>query len=366
MFGLEKKRDKNRGRYCLYLAALLTGLSLGTGFMTKADTTKVIAHRGASMEAPENTLAAFTRAIELGADYFELDVRKSADDSLMIMHDASIDRTTNGTGNINTMSYDSLRQFDAGSWFHPDFSGALIPSLREALLLAKDSIRVCIELKTGNMVTEVVQLVEVLNMEADVIIFSYNPGELSQVKTLNAAIPTLYLSSLGTTTAIDEAVSVNADAFGPGVILSQSIVDYAHQQSLEIWKWTVNDTNEMKTLLDWGIDGIITDTPAVLLEMLKPPPPKPNVVIEPGKDEWISIVPNPNRGAFYFTLRSTEDPNASVRVIDIQGKVVYQSPSRVFTAQAAHFRIEHLETGIYLVQLYSGKTIHQTAKMMVY
>jgi len=112
----------------------------------------VIAHRGGASMAPENTLAAFKTADSIHADYYELDVQISLDDSLMIMHDASVDRTTNGTGNIAALTYAQLRMLDAGSWFGAKFTGEKIPTFREALMVAKNStgnIGIVVELKSG-------------------------------------------------------------------------------------------------------------------------------------------------------------------------------------------------------------------------
>jgi len=125
----------------------------------------VIAHRGGAALAPENTLAAFEKSNDIGADYFELDVYLSTDDSLMIIHDGTVNRTTNGYGSIESMSYNELRQFDAGSWFDSEFTGEKIPTLSESLFLAKNcsnEVKVVIEIKSTNpevpeKVVEIVQ-----------------------------------------------------------------------------------------------------------------------------------------------------------------------------------------------------------------
>ncbi len=229
---------------------------------------KIIAHRGASSAEPENTLASFSRAVEYGADYFELDVRISSDDSLTVIHDSSVDRTTNGSGQVNLMTFAQLRKLDAGSWFGPGSANEKIPALREALALAKDKIKVCIEIKADNIVNKVVKLIEEMDMEDRVIIFSFDFNHIAQSKKLNPAVPVLYLKSPMTTADIDLAAGIGAEAAGAGSGVTQSLIDYAHNKGIEIWKWTVNSTSEMNSLIKMHIDGIITDYPQTLKSLI--------------------------------------------------------------------------------------------------
>ena len=154
----------------------------------------VIAHRGGAGTAPENTLAAFIQAVEVGADYFELDVMISSDDSLMIIHDATVDRTTDGTGTVASMTYQQLRQLDAGSWFGPEFAGERIPTLWESLELAMDNdkdIGVVIEIKTSDesVPAAIVSMVREMEMEDRVIVSSFNLSQITRVRNLDPSIP---------------------------------------------------------------------------------------------------------------------------------------------------------------------------------
>ena len=129
---------------------------------------KNIAHRGCSSLAPENTYSAWVKAIEAKADYFELDIQLSSDDSLMIMHDDTVDRTTDGTGTLSTMTYEQLRLLDAGSWFSSEFTGEKIPTFAEALTLAKNNdIDIVAEIKTTDLtvVPKVVAMIQAFGME---------------------------------------------------------------------------------------------------------------------------------------------------------------------------------------------------------
>ncbi|MGP8329978.1 MAG: glycerophosphodiester phosphodiesterase family protein [Methanosarcinaceae archaeon] len=247
----------------------------------KAISTKVIAHRGASSVAPENTLVSFIKAIEFGADYIELDVHSSQDDSLMVIHDATVNRTTNGTGIVQNMTYTELRQLDAGSWFSNEFAREKIPTLSEALFLAyKNNIKVCIELKMNNITENVINLIEKMNMEDEVIIFCFDFTLISQSKLLNPSILSLYLQNTITTTHIDNVVGISADVVGSGGGTTQSIIDYAHQKGIEYWKWTVNSIDEMNSLLTMSVDGIITDYPQLLIALLDTTPPTDVVMAE--------------------------------------------------------------------------------------
>ena len=133
-----------------------------------------IAHRGCSSLAPENTYSAWVKAIETGADYFELDIQLSSDDSMMIMHDATVDRTTNGSGSVSSMTYTQLRLLDAGSWFSPEFTGEKIPTFSEALELSKTNgiVDIVAEIKTtdATIVPKVIAMIQAYGMQSRVIV----------------------------------------------------------------------------------------------------------------------------------------------------------------------------------------------------
>lgn len=230
----------------------------------------VIAHRGASSVAPENTLAAFSRAIALGADYFELDVQASRDDSLMVIHDAALDRTTDGRGQVSETTYAELRTLDAGSWFDPRFAGEKIPTLREALALAKGKIKVAVEIKADGIAEQVVQRIEAMGMEDQVIIFAFNFENIAIAKEANPAIPVLYLKGAMTREAITRTQRIDGEYVGAGGgnEITRSLIDYAHDRDIKVWRWTVNDVQAMKSLIEAGIDGIITDYPQRLTALL--------------------------------------------------------------------------------------------------
>jgi glycerophosphoryl diester phosphodiesterase len=164
----------------------------------------IIAHRGASKHAPENTIAAFRKALELGAEGIELDVHLSADGHLVVIHDEKVDRTSNGNGWVKEKTLEELKALDFGSWFTQEFKGEAIPTLDEALELLQPWTGIInIEIKGGSILypgieKEVVKKIEKFKLEDKMIISSFNHYSLVEVKKLNPKIKTgiLYVSGL--------------------------------------------------------------------------------------------------------------------------------------------------------------------------
>ncbi|SDL49956.1 glycerophosphoryl diester phosphodiesterase [Catalinimonas alkaloidigena] len=224
----------------------------------------ISAHRGYSNLAPENTLSAFRKAIEVGADYFECDVRRTQDDSLVILHDATIDRTTNRKGKLASFTYADLRQVDAGypTKFGKQFAGEKLPTLREALALAKGKIKVEIEIKEAGLADDVVALVQELGMASDVSVISFDFGEIQRVKELAPAIPVKYL--VGKTWGqkeLDQLLSIRGEYLGPSGVSSPELIQLAHDKGVKIIAYTFNTPEGMAEALAAHLDGIATDFP---------------------------------------------------------------------------------------------------------
>lgn len=236
---------------------------------------KIIAHRGYSAIAPENTLAAFQKAIDLGVEYLELDVHQSADGEIVVIHDKSVDRTAsnNYSGKVDNLKLIDLQKIAVGypDKFGNQFENESIPSLREALELAKGKIKVCIEIKVHGIEKAVIDLVRELEMEEEVVIFSFYYDVIEKIRAIDDNISILYLSVLGSKKTIKKAMKINAFAIGlgPKSKLNQKLLNYAHQQNTEIWRWTVNQETEMQSLIELGIDGIITNYPNKAMTLLK-------------------------------------------------------------------------------------------------
>jgi len=229
--------------------------------------TKIIAHRGFSGIAPENTLSAFQKAIDCGAEYFELDIRKSKDGSIIVIHDAAVDRTSSNDtkGKIAEMTPGELANVKVGyeKKFKKKFKNEKLPTLREALKLAKGKIKVCIEVKVYGVEKEVMKIVNEVGVNDGVIIFSFYYPVIARIRQLDKNIPTLYLKGTADQLDIDYATAIEANAIGvgSGTKVTKELLDYAHDNGIEVWQWTVDDENKMKQLIALGLDGLITNFP---------------------------------------------------------------------------------------------------------
>jgi glycerophosphoryl diester phosphodiesterase len=237
--------------------------------------TRVIAHRGFSAIAPENTLSSFQKAIESGADYFELDVHQSKDGYLFVIHDASVNRTSSNfaKGKIAEMTCKELKKVKVGytKKFGDTFKDEKLPTLKEVLKLAKGKIKVCIEIKVLGIEEKVLKMIKELKMENEVILFSFYFPVLTKIRSLNPTIPILYLIDKADLITVDYAQLIHANAIGIGskTTITKKFINTAHQNNIEIWKWTVNSLKQMKELSTFGIDGIITNYPDKALKVLK-------------------------------------------------------------------------------------------------
>ncbi len=238
----------------------------------------VIAHRGARDVAPENTLAAFEAAIQADADGIELDVTRCATGEIVVIHDDTLDRTTNGSGNVVETPFYTLRALDAGAWFRPDFAGQRVPTLQEVLDLFGHRTRINIEikgraLKGDGIEEEIAELVAARNLQDEVIISSFNPAALLRMKH---AAPDLRRALLyAPDMPVYLAQPVSAPLVWPNALhphysqVNAAMLRAVRQLGLRVNVWTVNDPNEMERLIALGVDGIITDHPAQLRALLR-------------------------------------------------------------------------------------------------
>jgi glycerophosphoryl diester phosphodiesterase len=308
----------------------------------------VIAHRGGSGMAPENTLAAFHNAVTVNADYFELDVMISSDDSLMIIHDATVDRTTDGTGTVSEMTFEQLRALDAGSWYGPEFSGEKIPTLWESLMVARNSnndIGVVIEIKSANasVPSKVVEIVKIIGMESRVIISSFSMSQIAEVKTLE---PTIAVQLFGTITEthIDQVAAISGEWVGSGGTLTQDVIDYAHQQGIYFNAWTLNSASTMNPAIDLGVDAITTDFPVLLRSLMDETEPSDVVLTSAIPSEtrvelnWEQAVDNESGISGYDIFRD-EAPEATTLLASV-GKVTEYTDETYTEATQFYYRIK--------------------------
>ncbi len=231
---------------------------------------QVAAHRGASSEAPENTLAAVGQAIAKRADYAEIDVQETKDGVVILLHDSNLKRTTGVDAEVSDWDYKKIRQLDAGSWFSEEYKGEMIPTLAEILETAKGKIKLNIEIKLNgterNLVHSVVRLIEVYDMTEDCVITSFQASALKEVKKLNPDIRTGYILKVayGDFSGLDfaDALSVNY-SFATSILVND-----AHDAGKEVYVWTVNSREKIINMISNGVDMVITDHPAFARETI--------------------------------------------------------------------------------------------------
>jgi len=238
----------------------------------------VTAHRGFSGDAPENTLAAFKKAMEVGSDMMELDVRFSKDGQIVVMHDDTLDRTTNGRGKVSDYTLKELKQFDAGSWFAPQFSGEHIPTLVEVLELAKGKILVNIEIKDESLgrykITDLadraLQEVTKAGMEDRVIYVSFYPVALERIQERDSRLWVGLLYHRPWNSLHEVTGGRSFPVLGlRNSYLTKGKIDKIHQQGMKVNVYTVNSEEEMEPFIHWGVDGMITNHPDRLIKILQ-------------------------------------------------------------------------------------------------
>ncbi|HEY3414032.1 MAG TPA: glycerophosphodiester phosphodiesterase [Armatimonadota bacterium] len=229
----------------------------------------ICAHRGASSAAPENTLAAFKLAVELGAEAVELDTSLTSDGVPVVCHDGTVDRTTNGKGAIESMTYARIRKLDAGSWKDARFKGEHMPALEDVFRM-KNRPYINIEIKAvvkdvNKLADTVVAMIERYGLEKSVIVSSFNGPALERVHLKNPAIATGFLYSGKTPDTLPNGITALHPMY-PTV--TRDFMAFAKGKGLEVNVWTVDDPAEMRRLIALGVDSIITNVPAVMKDVL--------------------------------------------------------------------------------------------------
>lgn len=231
----------------------------------------VMAHRGLSADAPENTLYAFSDAISVGADFIELDVQQTRDGVLVVMHDSNLKRTTGVNKDIWDVDYADIQNLDAGSWFDPAYANARIPTLEETLQFVDKRARLNIEIKptkhgSDTLEQDVAELITQYQYTDACYVTSFSYSSLKKVKEVNPEIRTGYLMSV----AYGQFYSLKyADAFSLNkVFVTSQVVNAAHQQGKQIFAWTVNSMSEVRSLCNLHVDSIITDDPVMVQNVI--------------------------------------------------------------------------------------------------
>jgi glycerophosphoryl diester phosphodiesterase len=255
----------------------------------KPDKFLAIAHRGGRSLGPENTLYTFKRAVELGTDVLEMDLQTTSDGALVILHDREVDRTTNGTGAVDSFTLPDLKKLDAGFRWSPDNSGSYplrnkgvtIPTLSEVFEAFPDA-RINIEIKSSqvNTIQNLCRSIRDNRMSEKVMVACFDAGKLGEFRSICPEVAT----SAGASEAamfywlqwanLESAYSPSAqalqipEAYGEYRIATRRFVDAAHARNMRVHVWTVNEAEAMQRLIDLGVDGIMTDYPERLVKIL--------------------------------------------------------------------------------------------------
>ncbi|MCK9265651.1 hypothetical protein M0P98_02010 [bacterium] len=226
----------------------------------------VVAHRGFSSIYPENTMLAFDKAVQLKVDFIELDVRETKDGEIVVMHDATLDRTTNGKGKVSDVTREDLSLIDAGSW--KGFQNVKVAFLDEVLERMKDRVKILIEIKEASP-TKVGRLIEKSGMLQNVIVGSFNLDYIKEIRKVFPSISTTLISS-----RFPETPDVLLENGIP--ILDVNYKSWNYEIAKEFFSrgvtlalWTVDDIKKMKELIDNGINLITTNMPNILLDVIK-------------------------------------------------------------------------------------------------
>ena len=234
----------------------------------------VIAHRGASGHAPENTLAAFRKAVSLGAAFIETDLQLSRDARFVAIHDATVDRTTGGTGAVHDLTLAELRQLDAGSWFGSEFAGERIPTLEEIFAFSKKhDVVFYLELKPSGSWGGEHALISALRDSGEIpraIVISFDTAILESMRKLEPTLMTGVLYEGQIDKPVDRAVEIGARQVAVrGDLVTPALLAEARKKDLQVVCWTVNHPAHMRLLMDAGVDGIMSDYPDRLIAAQK-------------------------------------------------------------------------------------------------
>jgi glycerophosphoryl diester phosphodiesterase len=219
-------------------------------------------HRGAAQAAPENTLSSFRAAEEAGADGIELDVHLSQDGVPVVIHDDTLDRTTDGRGAVNRQTLAELRRLDAGRWFAPSFAGERLPTLEEVLAWSAERLRVNIEIKSAGAGRAVLELLAAYPL-ARVLVSSFDHGLLETLRQEAEHLPLGFLAeSRFWRRGLKRAAACGAESFHPRVdLVSAPMVAACRKQGLLLYPWTVDDPVVAGRLWRLGAAGVFTNDP---------------------------------------------------------------------------------------------------------
>ena len=231
---------------------------------------EVTAHRGYSAAYPENTIPAFKGAIQVGADWAELDVQQTADGEVIVMHDSNLKRTTGLDKEVWQVTWDEIKDLDNGSWFDKKYQTVRIPTLEEVLKACRGKIHLNIEIKPSghdkDLEEQVAKLLKKYHMRDTCVVSSLKYDSLRKIKQADDSIETAYITSVsyGNFTDLEYADGYSVES----TLLSKSFVNKAQKAGKQIYVWTVNSEERLEKVVGMGIDNVITDDPVMAKELI--------------------------------------------------------------------------------------------------
>lgn len=223
---------------------------------------RIVGHRGARGLEPENTIRSFRRALELGVDVIECDVHMTQDGYAILMHDHTVDRTTNGTGAPGNFTFDAIRRLDAGQ-------GEKVPTLEELIELVQGKVELHIELKDPTALVPVLAIVNARRVRDQVFLTSGDTELLRRLRSADSGIRVEHIFGSPPPDAVQRAVDVQAQRLSCRFNhLTQAFVDGSHRHGLEVIAWPPNTPAEQRYAIGFGVDIICTDRPDVLIQTL--------------------------------------------------------------------------------------------------
>ncbi|AMB89182.1 glycerophosphodiester phosphodiesterase family protein [Bacillus altitudinis] len=229
----------------------------------------IIAHRGSSSAAPENTIAAFDVAVEQGADYIELDVQMTMDQHVVVIHDDTVDRTTNGNGLVKSYTLDQLKKLDAGSWFDQQYTNERIPTLQEILERYSQRIGILIEIKHPKrqigIEKAVARIINRFAYSRHIMIQSFDVHALQRIKTFAPSLRTALIIKPDAFKLTKRKLTTYS-SFANGLNMKKTMInkwwiDRIHSFGMEVFIWTVKDQKTADRIKKYPIDGVVTDNP---------------------------------------------------------------------------------------------------------
>ena len=235
----------------------------------------IMAHRGFQTHYPENTMVSFMAAVEAGAQFVELDVTFTRDRQVVVMHDDTVDRTTNGIGPVYRYTLNELRQLDAGSWFDPRFTGERIPTLMEVLEQVTKQVNINIEIKSydrlareqaGEIEQAVVELVGKTNTQTRVLISSFDPVVLKNIKRLNQTLNVAFISKhYKQVETLTQCKALDVFSYHPNLeYLDLEQVKMMHRASILVFPYNINNEKDIYQAFALGVDGLIAKNPLLV------------------------------------------------------------------------------------------------------